>query len=89
MTIYKKIDRLKSVIDEQCPFEGNLLKEIKSYYRIGLTWSSNAMEGNTLTEGETKVLLEDGLTVGGKPLRDTFGPMSILWTQKVELFLSA
>ena len=34
--------------------------------------SSNALEGNTLTESETKVLLEDGLTVGGKPLRDTF-----------------
>jgi len=31
-----------------------------------LTWSSNALEGNTYTESETKVLLEDGLTVGGK-----------------------
>lgn len=31
---------------------------------------SNALEGNFLTESETKVLLEDGLTVGGKPLRD-------------------
>ncbi len=48
------------------------MNELKSYYRIGLTWSSNALEGNTLTESETKVLLEDGLTVGGKPLRDTF-----------------
>lgn len=72
MTIYEKIDRLKSMIDDQRPFEGELLNEIKGYYRIGLTWSSNAIEGNTLTESETKVLLEDGLTVGGKPLRDTF-----------------
>lgn len=72
MTIYERIDRFKSVIDEQRPFEGELLNEIKGYYRIGLTWSSNAIEGNTLTESETKVLLEDGLTVGGKPLRDTF-----------------
>ncbi|HEX9060156.1 MAG TPA: Fic family protein, partial [Clostridia bacterium] len=32
----------------------------------------NALEGNTLTESETKVLLEDGLTAGGKPLRYTF-----------------
>ena len=30
------------------------------------------LEGNSLTESETKVLLEDGLTVGGKPLRDLF-----------------
>lgn len=72
MDIYKKIDLYKSKIDEQRPFEGQLLKEIKNYYRIGLTWSSNAIEGNMLTESETKVLLEDGLTVGGKPLKDTF-----------------
>ena len=69
--LFRSIDRLKSIIDEHRPFEGDLLNEIKSYYRIGLTWSSNALEGNTLTESETKVLLEDGLTVGGKPLRDT------------------
>lgn len=72
MAIYMKIDRYKMAIDEQHPFEGELLKELKAYYRIGLTWSSNAIEGNTLTESETKVLLEDGLTAGGKPLKDTF-----------------
>ncbi|MDK2902353.1 MAG: hypothetical protein PWQ93_272 [Clostridiales bacterium] len=72
MTIYEKIDRYKMAIDEMRPFEGPLLNEIKNYYRIGLTWSSNALEGNTLTLSETKILLEDGLTVGGKPLRDTF-----------------
>ena len=72
MTLYEKIDRYKLAIDEKRPFEGHLLHEIKNYYRIGLTWSSNALEGNTLTLSETKILLEDGLTVGGKPLRDTF-----------------
>lgn len=72
MTIYEKIDRYKASIDEQRPFEGHLLNEIRGYYRIGLTWSSNALEGNALTISETKVLLEDGLTAGGKPLRDTF-----------------
>jgi hypothetical protein len=30
------------------------------------------LKGNNLTESETKVLFEDGLTVGGKPLRYTF-----------------
>lgn len=71
MSLLGKIDRYKAAIDELRPFEGDLLAQIKSYYRIGLTWTSNALEGNTLTESETKVLLEDGLTVGGKPLRDT------------------
>ncbi len=72
MRVYEKIDRYKKAIDERRPFEGELLNEIKNYYRIGLTWSSNALEGNTLTESETKILLEDGLTAGGKPLKDTF-----------------
>lgn len=72
MEILREIDKRKTKIDELRPFEGQLLNQIKNYYRIGLTYSSNALEGNTLTESETKILIEDGLTVGGKPLRDTF-----------------
>ena len=72
MNLHDRIDLYKSELDKIRPFEGDMLKQIRSYYRVGLTWSSNAIEGNTLTESETKVLLEDGLTVGGKPLRDTF-----------------
>jgi len=72
MDIFRLLDLYKSTIDERRPFEGEMLIQIREYYRIGLTWSSNALEGNTLTENETKILLEDGLTIGGKPLRDTF-----------------
>lgn len=72
MDIYRLLDLYKVNIDERRPFEGEMLKQLQAYYRIGLTWSSNALEGNTLTESETKVLLEDGLTIGGKPLRYTF-----------------
>ncbi|MGE5580254.1 MAG: Fic family protein [Bacillota bacterium] len=72
MSIYELLDAYKAAIDQRRPFQGETLKQIRDYYRIGLTWSSNALEGNTLTESETKVLLEDGLTVGGKPLRDTY-----------------
>lgn len=72
MNLHDRIDLYKSELDKIRPFEGDMLKQIRSYYRVGLTWSSNAIEGNTLTESETKVLLEDGLIVGGKSLRDTF-----------------
>ena len=72
MDIYRLLDLYKVAIDERRPFEGEMLTQLKDYYRIGLTWSSNALEGNTLTESETKVLIEDGLTIGGKPLRYTF-----------------
>ena len=69
--MFDKIDACKVKIDLLRPFEGALLTQLRQYYRIGLTWTSNALEGNSLTEIETKVLLEDGITIGGKPLRDT------------------
>lgn len=72
MTTIERVDLNQKAINAIRPFEGEMLKQIRDYYRIGLTYSSNALEGNSLTELETKVLLEDGLTVGGKPLRDTF-----------------
>ena len=67
-----KVDLYQKTINEMRPFEGELLKQIKDSYRIGLTWTSNSLEGNSLTESETKVLIEDGLTVAGRPLRDMF-----------------
>jgi Fic family protein len=67
-----KLAAYKKAIDAARPFKGETLRELREYYRIGLTYSSNAIEGNSLTEVETKVLLEDGLTVGGKPLRDMY-----------------
>jgi Fic family protein len=54
------------------PLPSETLKSLKDYYRIGLTFSSNALEGNSLTESETKVVIEDGLTIEGKPLRDVY-----------------
>lgn len=68
----KKLDLYQNTISELRPFDGEMLKQVKNFYRIGLTWTSNALEGNSLTESETKVLIEDGLTIGGKPLRDMF-----------------
>ena len=72
MTLYEQVDAGKKEIDILRPFEGDMLRQLREYYRVGLTWSTNALEGNSLTEIETKVLLEEGLTIGGKPLRDTF-----------------
>lgn len=54
------------------PLSAETLKSLREYYRIGLTYTSNAIEGNSLTESETKVVIEDGLTLEGKPLNDIF-----------------
>ena len=65
-----KVEMLLQEINESRPLKREQLKQLKDYFRIGLTYSSNALEGNTLTEVETKVVIEEGITVAGKPLKD-------------------
>jgi Fic family protein len=67
-----EIESLDDEVNAFRPLGMEFLKQLREYFRIRLTWSSNALEGNTLTESETKVVLEDGLTIAGKPLRDHY-----------------
>ena len=63
-----------------------LLARQKSYY-VDLTYTSNAIEGNTLTLRETAELIEHGITVGGKPLRDHLEAVdhynAVLWVREL------
>jgi cell filamentation protein, protein adenylyltransferase len=59
----KRLDRLR-------PLTGRGLHALADWYDVELTWSSNAIEGNTLTRSETAIVLEKGITIGGKPLKD-------------------
>ena len=70
--LFQKIDRYAAVIRSHRPLSDAEIRELDAYYKIGMTYSSNALEGNSLTLSETKVLLEDGITVGGKPIRDCY-----------------
>ena len=58
--ILKEIDSLQQEINSYGLLDANFLQQIKQHYKIELTFSSNALEGNALTEAETKVVLEDG-----------------------------
>ena len=68
--VWKKIDDLRAKIDALRPLDAHMLNQVQEYFRIGMTYSSNALEGNSLTETETKIVIEDGITIGGKPVRD-------------------
>lgn len=70
--LLKRIDAYAEIIRAYRPLSEAEVKELDAYYRIGMTYTSNALEGNSLTLSETKVLLEDGITVGGKPIRDCY-----------------
>ncbi len=68
---FTKIDLLKETIDQCRPFSKETAKSLREKLIVEWTYNSNAIEGNTLTMSETKVVLE-GVTIGGKTLVEHF-----------------
>ena len=62
---FSEIDEMKRRIDQHRPFSKRLADSLHEKLIIEWTYNSNAIEGNTLTLSETKVVLE-GITIGGK-----------------------
>lgn len=63
------IDANKATLDAARPLPTHTVASLREKLMLELTYHSNAIEGNTLTLRETKVVLE-GITVGGKSLRE-------------------
>ena len=72
MSILQEIDSKMEMINKIRPFEGAYLQQINQFFKIETTYSSNAIEGNTHTLEETKVILEDGITIGGRSLKEFY-----------------
>lgn len=70
--ILHEIDTLQEQVKAIRPLSKKQTTELRHYYKIGLTYASNALEGNSLTETETRIAIEDGITVAGKPLKDYY-----------------
>lgn len=68
--LFKKIDEKKALLNKLRPLSPDALKKLMEWFRIELTYSSNALEGNTLTASETAIVVEKGLTIGGKTVRE-------------------
>ncbi|MBK5247340.1 MAG: Fic family protein [Peptostreptococcaceae bacterium] len=64
---YSYVDSLKKAIDRHRPFTKRLADSLHEKLIVEWTYNSNAIEGNTLTLSETKVVLE-GITIGGKSI---------------------
>lgn len=65
-----RLRELKKRLDRLRPLDPRSLDALAAWYDVELTYSSNAIEGNTLTRSETAIVLEKGITIGGKPLKD-------------------
>lgn len=66
----EKVDALRAEIDAMRPIEPEQLGRAMQRLRLEWTYHSNAIEGNSLTYGETVALLMEGVTAHGKPLKD-------------------
>jgi Fic family protein len=77
----------KERLDAMRPVSREALLALQKFFDIDLTYTSNAIEGNTLTLRETAELIEHGITVGGKPLRDHLEAVdhynAVLWMREL------
>lgn len=70
MPLFADLDRLKAELDALRPLPPEQEQRVMQKFRLEWNYNSNAIEGNSLTLGETRSLLLHGLTAQGKPLRD-------------------
>ncbi len=68
--LYARLSLLQEDLDALRPLPPEAVKRLHDDMVVRYTYHSNAIEGNTLTLMETKVVLEDGLTIGGKSVRE-------------------
>ncbi len=67
-----RIDEKKSKLDALRPLPSAAVNRLKEQFTAEWIYNSNAIEGSTLTLRETQLILETGLTIGGKSLREHF-----------------
>jgi Fic family protein len=66
----RALEAKKAALDRLRPLPPEVVRTLDAWFRVELTYTSNALEGNTLSRRETAVVLEKGLTVGGKSLME-------------------
>lgn len=67
---YAKLTAKKRKLDSYRALPPELARNLDNWFTVELTYTSNAIEGNTLTRRETAVVIEKGLTIGGKSLKE-------------------
>jgi Fic family protein len=70
MKLLNEIDIIKKQIDSLKPLNNLQLKKLNEYFFTEYTFESNKIEGNTLSLQETAMVIKEGLTIGGKSVKE-------------------
>ncbi len=91
---FSTVDSLKDKLKSLRPLNKAELQRLRDEFIVNNTYNSNAIEGNTLTLRETALILQEGITIAQKPIKehldvighkDAFGYVMTLAEQNTEL----
>lgn len=68
--LLNEIDVLKEQLSSSRPLPEEALRKIQDALDIEYTYESNRIEGNTLTLQETALVVNEGVTISGKSMRE-------------------
>jgi len=70
--LLKSIDGKKRELDRYRPLPSTILRKLDEQFTLEWTYNTNAIEGNTLSLQETELVINRGLTIGNKSLKEHF-----------------
>jgi len=68
--LIKRVDAKLERLNKAQPLRSTVVNKLKEQFQIEMTYNSNAIEGNSLTKKETYLVISQGITIKGKPLKD-------------------
>jgi len=69
-SLLKEVEEKRTRLFSLGDLSQTISKNLDEWYRVELTYTSNAIEGNTLSRAETALVVEKGLTVAGKSIQE-------------------
>ena len=68
--LLQECDTLKAHLSELRPLPAEAMQKIEEAFALEYTYESNRIEGNTLTLQETELVVNEGVTIAGKSMRE-------------------
>lgn len=88
-TLLDSVTQKKQQLDAFRPLPAALLANLSQWFEVELTYTSNALEGNTLTRSETAAVVRKGITIAGKSLNEHLEAINYLVALNfIEMFVA-